>query len=218
MLFDRERFERKFENQNLKIAFIGMSNIGKSFRTEQLQRLKNMQSSSIDNSIAEQMKKEGMAGMVEWMGYPFEKKYKEAEKEYLELENKITIGRIPEGKNYVLDTTGSFVYLEPETISFVQENFLVVNLDCSEMMLRVMIEEFFLMPKTIIWGDFFEKQDGEREIDALRRCYPALLRDRIHRYRKLADINIPGEISRDERISPERFWEILLYTLPKTIL
>ena len=36
--------------------------------------------------------------MVEWMGYPFEEKYKEAEEEYLELENKMTLGKIPKKK------------------------------------------------------------------------------------------------------------------------
>lgn len=194
-----------------------MSNIGKSIRTEQFRQIKNVETSSVDDVIAQKMKKEGMAGMVEWMGYPFEEKYKEAEEEYLELENKMTLGKIPKKKNYVLDTTGSFIYLEPETIDFVQKNFLVVNLDCSEMMLKVMIEDFFLTPKTIVWGNFFEKKEGEREIDALRRCYPNLLRNRIHRYRELADINIPGEISRNEHISPERFWEILFYALPKKL-
>ena len=40
MLIDRNTFQKQFEEETLKIAFIGMSNIGKSIRTEQFRQIK----------------------------------------------------------------------------------------------------------------------------------------------------------------------------------
>jgi shikimate kinase len=215
MLLTRTEFDQKHKDGSLAIALVGMSNIGKSIRAGQLEDEFGFTRHSVDDVIAQKLKKGNMAGMVEWMGYPFESQYKEAEDLYLDLENKMTLSRNPQIGNFVLDTTGSVVYLEPKTLAQLREDYLIINLDCSGTMLKPMIEEFFLTPKTIVWANHFQKQENEKEIDALRRCYPNLLKDRIKRYRELGDIHIPGELSRSPKIVSQRFWEIIRLTLPE---
>ena len=214
MLCTRSEFDKKFANNELKIAFIGMSNIGKSHRSKELAQIKDFTVFGVDEEMADKMQKSWPDEMAEWMGYPFEERFPETQKTYLEWENKLTGNPVvPEGKNFILDTTGSVVYLTKEIHKYIFENYLVVQLDASESMLQEMEKSFFVTPKTIVGGNLFNQNPGELGIDALRRCYPKLLRDRIDRYRSLADVVIPGEISRSKDIDPERFWEILRLSL-----
>jgi len=216
MLITKNEFEKKYQNNELQIAFIGMSNIGKSWWAEKLKQYKKFKYLSVDLEISKIIGKSWPKEMAKWMGYPYEKKYSKTQKRYLELENKITKNcKIPNNKNFILDTTGSFVHLNEKIHKFIKENFLIIEFDASKFMLDKMMEKFFLKPKTIVWGDFFKQKKDELPIDALRRSYPKLLNWRIEKFRELADIIIPGEITSSNQIQVERFWEILLLSLPK---
>ncbi len=214
MLLTRSQFDQKFVDGALKIAFIGMSNIGKSHRSKELATHKNFNVFGVDEAMSEHMGKSWPDEMAEWMGYPFEDRYPETQKIYSDWENKLTHSPpVPTEENFILDTTGSVVHLEDRVHDYLSENYLIVQLDTSELMIKEMVEAFFATPKTIIWGDHFQQQKGELGIDALRRCYPNLLKHRINKYRELADVTIPGEISRSQSVGPERFWEILRLSL-----
>ncbi len=216
MLLTKSEFNKKRENNSLNIAFIGMSNAGKSFRSHEMEKYLDFNALHVDSEIEKDLALKDMREMAKWMGYPFENHYEKRSKKYLELEKKHTkSANITSDKNFVLDTTGSVIYHTNETYKFLQENFLIVLLDTPEERVLEMEKQFFLEPKSVYWGNSFSITDGENQIDALRRSYPQLLHDRISMYREWADIVIPAEISRYEGLSIERFLEIITFSLPE---
>jgi hypothetical protein len=157
-----------------------------------------------------------MTDASSWMGYPYENKYTENEKSYLALEiEKTALNLQNQTGNLVVDTTGSVINLPKEIHEWLETNFLIVSFDVSHSMIEDMMGEFFRSPKTVVWGSAFNQKEGEQGMDALRRCYPDLLEDRIKRYRNLTDITIPGEFSRLKGLQANRLFEIIKLSLPK---
>ncbi len=218
MILSKQQFADKLANNTLKIAFIGMSNTGKSFRSNELHDLKNFEYFHVDDAIEKALGLQSMAEMAEWMGYPFDDRYKKRSELYLQLEEKFT-RYTPHNtnKNFVLDTTGSVVYLSEETKKYLSENYLLILLDIEQDKIEHMIQLFFKEPKSVYWDKSFSQKNGEDNITALKRCYPQLLEERKKRYREFADIIIPGEISQYKGLSIERFLEIITFALPNTL-
>lgn len=211
----RLQFEEHLHNNTLKIAFVGMSNIGKSFWSKSLAEEKGFQIYHVDDEIQDVLHLTDMREMAAWMGYPFQSQYEKNSKKYLNLEHKKTIeAPFQEDGNFVLDTTGSVIYLDSEVLQFLHKNFLVICFDVSNQMLKRMQELYFMEPKSIIWGEHYLPFPEEEPIDALRRCYPWLLKYRMKKYREIADVIIPGELSRMEGLELERFLEIISLSLP----
>jgi shikimate kinase len=216
MKLTRQQFQEKFEKKELRIAFIGMSNIGKSHWTKFLTEQKGFASYSVDVEIQKNWDLDDMAKATTWMGYPFEEKFAKNEVDYLVQEREKTLAcPLPKNKNLILDTTGSVIYMKNDVKEFLQENFLIINLDVSKQMCRSMKEQFFISPKTIVWGNSFNQKEGENGLDAIRRCYPDLLNYRIEKYREWGELFIPGEVSNLKGLDGERFWEIIKLSLPK---
>src|SRR3989344_2003971 len=194
-----EEFDAHVAQGTFRLSFVGMSNAGKSYRSKVLAREKDFLWYQVDEEIQKAL---GFAAMEEisvWLGYPASEGYKEREAKYLALENRFTreASMKTGGKNFVFDTTGSVVQLERETLGVLKENCLVVHLDIDEDSLQEMVNKFFVEPKPVAWGDSFSMQEGEREEAVLRRCYPALLQERLTKYRMLAHLNIPAKSVRD---------------------
>lgn len=183
----------------LRISFVGMSNAGKSYRSRVLAREMEFLWYQVDEAIQKALGFATMEEISAWIGYPINVGYKEREAKYLELENTFTHEAAMQtgGKNFVFDTTGSVVHLESKTLKVLKDNCLVVHLDIGEGSLGEMVERFFVEPKPVAWGEYFTKQEGESDEEALRRCYPKLLQDRLQMYRTLAHLNIPAESLRD---------------------
>ena len=216
MLLTRQEFAKRIENNTLHIAFIGMSNTGKSFRSNQLHNSKNFEYVHVDDEIEKELGLQSMKEMAEWMGYPFDARYEKRGLEYLQLEAKHTVQKnISPNKKFVLDTTGSVIYLDSEIHEYLQKNFLCVSFDIQIEKVEEMKTLFFKEPKSVYWGDSFSQKKNEDNIDALKRCYPQLLEDRKKKYRELADVIIPGEISQYEGLSIDRFLEIISFALPE---
>ncbi len=210
------QFQQKYDAGNLRLCFIGMSNIGKSYCSELLRAGFEFDYYEVDEEIQKVLGASGMTDASSWMGYPYEKKYTENEKVYLDLEvKKTSLDLTGVNGNLVMDTTGSVINLPAATHKWLQDNFLVVSFDVSHTMIDDMMGEFFRSPKTVVWGETFNQKKEEQGMDALRRCYPALLEDRIVRYRELADVTIPGEFSRIKGLQADRLFEILKLSLPK---
>ena len=216
MLLTKQEFQEKLEKKNLKIAFIGMSNTGKSFRSDELHDIEQFDYIHVDDEIEKDLNLSSMAEMAAWMGYPFDERYKKRGKEYLQLEEKHTQKKeyLETKNNFVLDTTGSVIYLSKQTKEYLQRNYLLILLDIEQDKLEDMKKLFFKEPKSVYWGNSFSQGDNEDNIDPLKRCYPQLLEDRKNMYRNLADIIIPGEISQYKGLSIHRFLEIISFALP----
>ncbi len=215
MILTRTEFENLQQQNKLRIAFVGMSNIGKSFRAAQIEKLRGFYRHAVDDEIAQQLGCTGITDIAEWMGLPDAPQYATKEQEYLLLEEAAMQNDISTQGNSIIDTTGSVIYLDETLLSELKKTALVVEFRVPPTFIEMMITDFFAHPKPVIWGDIFEQKSDESLNDALRRCYPKLLADRNERYRQLADIALPGSLTRDESVSAESFWQMLLSSLPQ---
>lgn len=195
----KEEFDAHLASGTFRLAFVGMSNAGKSYRSRKLQQEKDFLWYQVDAGIQEALSFTTMEEISSWLGYPTSEHYTDREKKYLELENECTrhASMRTNGRNFVFDTTGSVVHLEPATLDVLKENCLIVHLDVGEDSLERMMEKFFAEPKPVAWCGYFFIEPGESEEAAFHRCYPALLKERLQRYRSLAHINIPAKEIRD---------------------
>lgn len=193
-----------------------MSNSGKSFWSKQLQRDLQFQVVCVDDRIEKQLESQlsiaghvGIDGLAAWMGFPSDESFASRQAEYLSAEERITASAAAilhdTGSNSVLDTTGSVVYLSNATREMLCSNYLVIHLEAGDDLLSAMTENYFLTPKPVVWGDSFNQRDGESPEDALRRCYPALLRERRERYSKMAHITVPAATSLSRQLNVHGF-------------
>ncbi len=222
MIITQNQFQQKYKEGILKIAFIGMSNIGKTYRSKELQVYKNFNYHSIDEAIEKKLEpilqKEnlsGIKGLATWMGYPYDSEFSITQEKYLKLEEECMMNiELNKSQNIILDTTGSVVYLSKQVLKFLKDNFLVFNFDVSANLKEVLLSKFFKNPKPVVWQDSFCQNKDEDGTDAIIRCYPQLLANRIKQYRKIADVNLFSEISSSSEIDIDRFWEVLELSLP----
>jgi shikimate kinase len=187
-----EEFDAHTANRTLRLSFVGMASCGKSHRAKVLAHENDFLWYQVDNDIQKSLGLEGQEAVSSWLGYPTSPTYLERERKYIELENEFT-GRAAMqslGKNFVFDTTGSVIHLDQSVLKLVRENTLVVHLDVGEESLEDLMNLFFLKPKPVCWSGYFTLEAGEPEEQAIRRSYPALLKERLKRYRTLAHINI----------------------------
>lgn len=191
----QNEFEKHIEEKTLRLAFIGMSNAGKSYRARVLRDECGFLWYHIDGEIQKTLGFETMEEISEWLGYPTSSTYIERERQYLDAENKYTMIDTLDtgGKNLVSDTTGSVIYVKERTHNWLEENCLMVNIQVDEKAISELIKNFFEKPKPVIWQGFFEQKENETEREALERCYPKLLSYRLEKYRAMAHINIPAE-------------------------
>ena len=194
-----EEFDAHCADGTLRLAFIGMSNGGKSYRSRILHQEADFLWYHVDEEIQKALGFADMAQISAWLGYPSDARYPEHEQRYLELEDRFTQNASMQtnGHNLVFDTTGSVVHLTPDTLAILQQNCLVVHLDVGEDSLRQMTERFFAKPKPVAWCGYYEEHPGDSAESALRRSYPTLLRERLARYRELAHMTIPASELRD---------------------
>eukprot|EP00188_Purpureofilum_apyrenoidigerum_P002907 Plantae.Rhodophyta-Purpureofilum_apyrenoidigerum.ctg29573.p1 GENE.Plantae.Rhodophyta-Purpureofilum_apyrenoidigerum.ctg29573~~Plantae.Rhodophyta-Purpureofilum_apyrenoidigerum.ctg29573.p1 ORF type:complete len:265 (+),score=47.79 Plantae.Rhodophyta-Purpureofilum_apyrenoidigerum.ctg29573:69-863(+) len=218
---NRHSFREQLERGNLRLCLVGMSNCGKSFRSNQLANELGFEKLSVDEEIERVLVPElellgysGIEGLASWMGFPYNEKFKKNEGRYLEIEEGLTSAvDPPKGSNFVLDTTGSVIYMPPKVQQKLRDRFLVVHFNATDEMLSAMIENYFKSPKPVAWGDAYQRENNEDPDEALKRCYPNLLRARRERYHKLAHISIPAEVSLSPEIGCDDFIEAIAQVL-----
>jgi len=217
-LLSREVFDEKLTRNELSIAFVGMSNSGKSFRSRKLATELGFDIVSVDEEIEKLLQQElgdiqgaGTDALASWMGFPFHETFRERERRYLQIEEDITSNARPRKKtNFALDTTGSVVYLSTECQEKIRRDYLIVYLEIAESSIAEMIETFFKCPKPVVWGDKYVRlPEANSDEENLRMCYPELLRWRAERYKKLSDITVPSDLARSSQVSSEAFLDIM---------
>lgn len=192
------------------ISLIGMSNMGKSYWAERLVREQGYQMISIDREIQAELApvlvRDGYAGadaLANWIGFPDNARYAANDDMYLRLEEEFTRGAIDRVKGvqarFVLDLTGSVIYLKMRTLALLRRHTTVVLLKSSKEHLAEMRDLYFHHPKPVHWGDAYSPLSGEDPHETLRRCYPALVSWRTSRYKVLAHV----AIAHDRHKSPD---------------
>lgn len=206
----------------MKISLIGMSGSGKTYWSKKLASFGFKLfccDDLIEYKLASELKRLGYSGIKDvaaWMGQPYEKKYQSASKKYLGFEKEVleelflTIGQSLESdKDVVIDTTGSVIYCGGSLLKKLSRLTRIVYLEVPESVKDKMYRLYISDPKPVIWGNSFSKEREEKNMDALERCYPNLLKYRTGRYKNLADITFDYFLLRNKNFNLERFIKLI---------
>jgi len=194
------------EAGDFRLAFVGMSNCGKSYRSRVLQNDAGFFWYEVDREIQKKLWFDTMEEIASWMWDPSSEWFEEREKVYLAQEEKCTHLEWLDtaGKNLVFDTTGSVIYLSQTTKSWLKNHCLIVNIDVGLDAIPMMLERYMQEPKPVSWDGMLKPIDGETQEESLRRCYPELLKDRLRQYKEFSHITIPAsnlkDLSADETL------------------
>jgi shikimate kinase len=186
----------------MHISLIGMSGSGKSKWSKKLSELGFIRM-CCDDLIAKKLVSEltGSDGTImelgEWMGFPYEPKYKDRESKYLECEIEVLSEIIDSvqknihiNKNIVIDTTGSAIYAGEELLRRLRRWTTVIHLSTPPEIQELMLKAYLTNRRPVLWRDFFKKLPDEKNEDALERCYPKLLFHRERLYERYKDMTV----------------------------
>ncbi len=195
----------------MQLSLIGMAGSGKTYWSIKLAE-QGFKHFCCDDLIAKKLASElirpdGTTTEVgEWMGFPYESRYKECESRYLVYET----GTVMEILNYienlekdsemniVIDTTGSIIYTGEEILRKLRHYTKVIYLLTPLELYDQMLKSYMDKPRAILWRDIFNKLPHETNESALARCYPRLLFSRQQLYERYADITIDYYRYREE--------------------
>ena len=200
----------------MNLSLIGMSGSGKSHWSNGLAEL-GFHRFCCDEMIAEKLTPElkqsdgTTLDLGEWMGFPYESRYKERESRYLACEIEVIreilsyLSASNSGQKVVVDTTGSVIYTGKDLLERLKSSSTVVHLatppEVKERMLRVYLDQ----PRPVLWRDVFSKKHGETNEEALARCYPRLLFSRQRLYEQYADVTIDYYVRNQEGFGVKDF-------------
>jgi shikimate kinase len=185
----------------MKIVLIGFSGTGKSHWSKLLAETFGYHHICCDDLIEVKLQSylpsdaSGINDVAEWMGQPYDKRFRKNEARYLQCEIEVLeeilfkpAGFYPE--RTVLDTTGSVIYTGEELTKKLSHFGKVVYLEVTPVVLSEMFQQYINDPKPVIWGNSFSITKEEAPKNALKRCYPDLLNYRQNRYEELAEISL----------------------------
>jgi len=122
MNLTRAEFDARYKAGTLRVALIGMSNIGKSYSGMRLATHYDFTLIEVDKLIWEELGQGSMDDFAKWQGQPYSKGYDTREKRSIALETAATEKAIRvEARNALLDTTGSVIYTSDEVLKTLRE-------------------------------------------------------------------------------------------------
>jgi shikimate kinase len=155
----------------------------------------------IERKLAPELVQQGYAGIggvARWMGQPFDAQYSLTSAHYLAAERDVmeeTLMQLKNGSDRpaVIDTTGSVIYTGDDIESRLRTLTRVVYLEASPAHQAALFDRYVNNPKPVIWGGLYAPHPGEVPAEALKRCFPELLRRRAALYARMAHVIIPYE-------------------------
>lgn len=187
----------------MHLSLIGMSGSGKSIWAMKLAE-HGFRRYCCDDLIAAKLASEltrsdGAAmELGEWMGFPYEPRYKGRESKYLSFEIDVLAeileyleSRENDGEEeIVIDTTGSAIYTGEEILKRLCRCTTMVHLVTPPEVQGLMLEAYVANQRPVLWRDLFSKGSNETNEEALARCYSRLLSSRERLYEQYADVTI----------------------------
>jgi len=210
MKLSRKAFEARYKQGHLKLAFIGMSNIGKSYTAMRLAAAYDFNLIEVDKIIWENLGHDSMEAFAQWQGHPYTKGYGERETQSITLETQATLKALQtEKRNPIIDTTGSVIYTEGNVLESLRDEYYIVYIEAMEDHIDRLKTQYFKQPKPLVWAGHYEKIDGKSETESILACYPKLLASRGKAYAKLADVTLPSSLILNPDIELKEIFETL---------
>ena len=210
MKLSRAEFDARYAAGTLKVAFIGMSNIGKSYTAMRLATKYDFSLIEVDKIIWENLGHESMDAFAQWQGHPYTDGYAEREKHSIALETNATRKALKTDKrNPMIDTTGSVIYTAEDVLHELRQDYYIVYIQAMEDHLERLKVQYFKHPKPLVWAGHYKKLEGKTETQSILDCYPKLLASRGKAYAKQADVTLPSTIILNPDISIEEIFEAL---------
>ncbi|GHA83976.1 hypothetical protein GCM10009069_04160 [Algimonas arctica] len=191
MKLDRAEFDRRYAAGNLKLALIGMSNIGKSYSGMRLATQFDFSLIEVDRLIWDALGETDMDAFAAWQGQPYSAGYAERERQSMAMESDATQKSLTTtARNPLLDTTGSVIYTDAAVLDQIRKDWFTVYIEAAPEHLDRLKSQYFAQPKPLAWQEHYQKRDGLSETESLLASYPDLLAARADDYRALADLTI----------------------------
>jgi len=210
MRLSRAEFDARYAAGTLKVAFIGMSNIGKSYTAMRLATKYDFSLIEVDKIIWENLGHDSMDAFAQWQGHPYTEGYADREKVSIALETEATRKALEtDSHNPMIDTTGSVIYTDEDVLSALRINYYVVYIEAMEEHLERLKAQYFQHPKPLVWAGHYEKKDGKTETESILECYPKLLASRADAYSRQADTTLPSTMILNPDVSIEDILEKL---------
>ena len=204
MKLTSRQFLNNLESGKLRLAFVGMSNIGKSYTAERLARHYKLDLVEVDKIIWSRLGFDDMEDFADWQGQPYEEGYAEREKELIQLEAEATQKAVDNSDaGQILDTTGSVIYIDPTIRRALKEAFFVVHIKAEPNDMERLKWDYFDNPKPLIWGRQYRPKPSLSDRENIFECYPKLLMSRAKDYTAMADATVTSSFVLDENNSPE---------------
>ena len=187
--------KQRYNKGQLKIALIGMSNIGKSHFAVRLSREFEFKSIEVDAVIQSKLGKSSMDDHAKWLGQPYSEGYAARETEAMKLETAATQEAMDlclKDGNHILDAPGSVIYVDEPVLNRLKETFWLVYIEASEDDIDRLKELYISSPKPLIWKYNFDRSLGRTEHLSVMASYSGLLKSRATTYRQIADITLPA--------------------------
>jgi shikimate kinase len=219
----QNEFDKHLDEGTLSLSLVGMSNVGKSFWSEKLAADYNFDRFCCDDFVEVQLDQElrdqNFAGGIEdvalWMGQPYDPQFPNTQELYLRHEAasvRAIMGRVATGRNSVIDTTGSVVYLDASLRQWLNDQTTVVHIEATQAKRADLFRKYLDRPKPVIWGESYRPRTSELASEALARCYPDLLDFRASRYAAMAHVTLPLELS-ESLHEPSEFLKYIIESL-----
>ena len=191
MKLSRAQWEDRYSAGMLKLALIGMSNIGKSYSGMRLATHYDFSLIEVDALIWEALGETDMAAFAAWQGQPYSEGYAEREAQSLAVETRATAQAMDtERPNPLLDTTGSVIYTDASVRERLRRDWFTVYIEAAPKHLERLKQLYFASPKPLAWHGHYRRREGITEDEALLASYPDLLAARHADYTALADHTI----------------------------
>ncbi len=215
MNLPRAEFDSRYAEQSLRIAFIGMSNIGKSYTATRLCKTHDFDLIEVDRLIWAGLKQGSMADFARWQGQPYSEGYEAREAVSVKLESTamktamMKSAGIKRGGNSLLDTTGSVIYSEEAVLKQLSAEYLIVHITAADKDLARLQADYFALPKPLVWHGHYQKIDGKSEQESIVASYPKLLQSRKSAYAALADISLSSAFVLDKTTTMDAVFEAI---------
>jgi len=210
MQLSRAEFERRYAEGCLRIALIGMSNIGKSYTGMRLATAFDFDLIEVEKLIRAELGHDDMDAFAAWQGQPYSDGYAEREAESKRLESAATLKALKnEVGNAVLDTTGSVIYTDKSVQDNLVKHWYTIHISASDDAVERLKVQYFMQPKPLMWNGHFRQKPGQNSDEAILESYPKLLASRAKAYAALADTTIGSDVILDTSLTIEDIFERL---------